>query len=145
MPLLLQPTSMTSSLVAQVVNNLPAMQECRFDSWDGKLPWRRDRLPIPVFLSFPGGSAGKESTSSAGDLGLVPKLGRSPGRRHGNPLQHFCLENPMDRGAWQLQSIESQRVRHNLATKHSSSKKGDILENNNESCHIATLYKEVNS
>ena len=51
----------------------------------------------------------------------------------------------MDRGAWQLQSIESQRVQHNQATKHSSAKKGDVLENNNESCcYITTFYKEVN-
>ena len=45
-------------------------------------------------LGFPGGSEGKESTCNAGDLGLIPGLGRSPGRRHGNPLQYFCLENP---------------------------------------------------
>ena len=36
-----------------------------------------------------------------GDMGLVPGLGRFPGGGHGNPLQYFCLENPMDRGAWQ--------------------------------------------
>ena len=34
------------------------------------------------------------------DVGLIPELGRSPGEGHGNPLQHSCLENPMDRGAW---------------------------------------------
>ena len=44
--------------------------------------------------SFPGGSDGKESTCNAGDLGLIPGLGRSPGRRHGNPLQYSGLENP---------------------------------------------------
>jgi len=44
---------------------------------------------------------GKESTCNAGDVGLIPGLGRSPGRGHGNPLQLGCLENPMDRGAWQ--------------------------------------------
>ena len=43
------------------------------------------------------GSNGKES---AGDLGLIPGLGRSPGEGNGNPLQYSCLENPMDRGAW---------------------------------------------
>ena len=36
-----------------------------------------------------------------GDAGFIPGSGRSPGRGHGNPLQYFCLENPMDRGAWQ--------------------------------------------
>ena len=45
--------------------------------------------------------SGKESAWNAGDLGLIPGLGRSPGGGHGNPLQYSCLENPMDRGAWQ--------------------------------------------
>ena len=45
-------------------------------------------------LGFPGGSDGKESACNAGDLGLIPGLGRSPGGGHGNPLQHSCLENP---------------------------------------------------
>ena len=48
---------------------------------------------------FPGSSAGKESACSAGDLGLIPGSGRSPGGGHGNPLQRSCLENPMDGGA----------------------------------------------
>ena len=76
------------------------MQETQFDSSVGKIPWRRDRLPTPVFLGFPGGSDAKESTCNAGDLGSNPGLGRSPGEGHGNPLQYSCLENPMDRGAW---------------------------------------------
>ena len=49
---------------------------------------------------FPGGSAGKESACHAGDLGLVPELGRSPREGDGYPLQYSCLENPMDRGSW---------------------------------------------
>ena len=49
---------------------------------------------------FPCSSVGKESACSAGDRGLIPGLGRSPGEGHGNPLQYSCLENPMDRGAW---------------------------------------------
>ena len=52
------------------------------------------------FRSFPLGSAGKESASSAGDLGSIPVSGRSPGEGNGYPLQHSCLENPKDRGAW---------------------------------------------
>ena len=61
-----------------------------------------------------GGSDGKESFCNAGDLGLIPGLGRSPGGGHGNPLQYSCLENSMDRGEepGRLQSIGSQRVRH---------------------------------
>ena len=60
---------------------------------------------------FPGGSDGKESACSAGDLGLtrmlilqvglIPVSGRLPGEGNGNPLQYSCLGNPMDRGAWQ--------------------------------------------
>ena len=48
---------------------------------------------------FPGGSDGKASACNAGDQGSIPGLGRSPGEGNGNPLQHSCLENPMDRGA----------------------------------------------
>ena len=49
---------------------------------------------------FPGGSAGKESACSAGDLGSIPGSGRSPGEGNGKSLQYSCLENPMDGGAW---------------------------------------------
>ena len=51
-------------------------------------------------LGFPRVSDGKESACSAGDLGSIPGLGRSPGEGNGNPLQSSCLENPMGRGAW---------------------------------------------
>ena len=54
-----------------------------------------------VYLGFPGGSNGKESASNAGDPGLIPGLGRSPGGGTDSPLQYSCLENPMDRAAWQ--------------------------------------------
>ena len=63
-------------------------------------------------MGFPGGSDGKESACNVGDLGLIPGLGRSPGEGHGYLLQYSCLENSMDRGAWQLQSMGSQRVGH---------------------------------
>ena len=55
-----------------------------------------DRLPIPVFLGFPCGSAGKESSCNEGDLGSNPGLGRSPGEGKGYPLQYSGLENSMD-------------------------------------------------
>ena len=45
-------------------------------------------------LSFPGGSDGEESTCNAEDLGSIPGWGRSPGGRHGNPIQYSCLANP---------------------------------------------------
>ena len=52
-------------------------------------------------MGFPGGSMGKESASNAGDWGSIPGSGRSPGEGNGNPLEYSCLENSMDRGAWQ--------------------------------------------
>ena len=57
--------------------------------------------PLPQQLSSPGGSDGKASVCNAGDLSSIPGWGRSPGEGNGNPLQYSCLENPMDRGAWQ--------------------------------------------
>ena len=59
---------------------------------------------------------GKEyvcNVGGAGDVGLIPELGRSPGGVHGDPLQYSCLENAMDREALGAQSIEVPRVRHN--------------------------------
>ena len=61
---------------------------CGYDGYGG----------LPQWLS------GKESTcnaGAAGDIGLIPGLGRSPGEGNGSPLQYCCLENPMNRGAWQ--------------------------------------------
>ena len=55
--------------------------------------------PFP-FKGFPGGSEVKASSCNAGDLGLIPGLGRCTGEGNGNPLQYSCLENPMDREAW---------------------------------------------
>ena len=50
---------------------------------------------------FPGGSDSKACVYNVGDPASIPGLGRSPGEGNGNPLQYYCLENPMDRGAWQ--------------------------------------------
>ena len=68
---------------------------------------RFDCFPYPFFIQwwpldvvFPGGTDSKESACSAGDLGSIPVLGRSPGEGKGNPLLYSCPENPMDRGAW---------------------------------------------
>ena len=56
---------------------------------------------LVLYISdFPGGSDGKASVYNAGDPGSIPGSGRSPGEGNGNPLQYYCLENPMDRGAW---------------------------------------------
>ena len=62
--------------------------------------WRR-KWKIRSDLYFPGSSDGKDSACNVGELGLIPGLGRSPVEGNGNPLQYSCLENPMDRGAWQ--------------------------------------------
>ena len=68
-----------------------------------------------ISLGFTGGSAGKESVCNAGDLGLIPGLGRPPGEGNGNPLQYSCLENPMDSGTWR-------------ATVHGVAKESDTTE-----------------
>ena len=68
-----------------------------------------------VTLVFCDGSAGKESACSAGDTGdtdLIPGLGTYPGGGSDNPLQCFCLKNPMVRGAWWATVQRSQRVGH---------------------------------
>ena len=52
-------------------------------------------------MGFPQWLSSKESACNAGDTGSIPRPGRSPGGRNGNPLQYSCLGNPMDRGAWQ--------------------------------------------
>ena len=70
------------------------MQETPVQFLDREDPWRRDRLPSPVFLGFPDGSDGKDSACNMGDLGSNPGLGRSPGEGHGNLLQYSCLESP---------------------------------------------------
>ena len=66
-----------------------------FHDWNCKI------LIILFCIYFPGVSDGKASAYTAGDLGSIPGLGRSPGEENGNPLQCSGLENPMDRGAWQ--------------------------------------------
>ena len=73
-------------------------EECRrsqFDSWVGMICWR-DRLPTPVLLVFPCGSAGKDFYWYMGYLSSVPGLGRSSGEGKGYPLQYSGLENSMD-------------------------------------------------
>ena len=55
---------------------------------------------------FSGGSDGEESACNAGDLGLIPESGRSLEEGNGNPLQYSCLENSMDRGAWDHKELD---------------------------------------
>ena len=67
-------------------------------------------------MHFPHSLVGKESARNAGDLESIPGLGRSPGEGNGNPFQYSCLENPMDRGAWQTTVRGVARVGHDLST-----------------------------
>ena len=83
------------------------MQETRFYSWVGKIRWRRDRLPTPVFSGFPVGSADEESDCNVGDLGSIHGLERHLGEGNDHPLQCSCLENSMD-----CISMASQRAAH---------------------------------
>ena len=62
---------------------------------------RQIKEVINLVWGFPGGSDRKESACNAGDLGLIPTLGRFPGEENGYLLQYSSPENPMDRGAWQ--------------------------------------------
>ena len=65
---------------------------------------------------FPGGSVVKNPPANAGDTGLIPGLGRSPGEGYGNPLQYSCLRIPWTEEPGGLQSMGSQTVRHNWVT-----------------------------
>ena len=70
-----------------------------------------------MYQGCPHISDGKESACNAGDPGSIPGSGRAPGEGNGNPLQYSCLENPMDRRAWQATVHGVARVIYNLATK----------------------------
>ena len=61
-------------------------------------------------MGFPGGSDGKESAYNAGDPGSNSGLGRSPEEENGYPLQYSCLENSMDRGAWQAKGVTKSQI-----------------------------------
>ena len=82
-------------------------------------PWR-DNSHLSLLLLFfrlPWFLSGKESACNAGDVSLIPRSGRSPREGNGEALEYSCLENPMDRGAWQATVHVVPRVGHNLATK----------------------------
>ena len=71
-------------------------------------------------MGFSGGSEGKVSACKAGDLGLIPGLGRSPGEGNGNPLQYSCLKIPWTEKPGRLQSMGLQRVGYKEMAAHSS-------------------------
>ena len=74
--------------------------------------WMGGEFEKEEYIFVPDGSDSKESTCNAGDPGSIPESRRFPGEGHGNPLQYSCLENSMDRGAWQTTVHALQRVRH---------------------------------
>ena len=75
--------------------------------------WKQQRIfAHNVNWGFPGSSDGKESAFNAGDLGLIPRSGGSPGEGNGNPLQYSCLENFTEEEPDRLQSMGLQRTGH---------------------------------
>ena len=84
----------STSRVDQLVKNLPAMQETPVLSWVRKFPWRRDKLPSPVFLGFPGGSDSKKNYLQCGRPGFSPWVRKIPLKRAWQPTPDSCLENP---------------------------------------------------
>ena len=91
-----------ATLIVQLVKNPPAMRRSWFDSWVGKIRWRRDRLPTPVLLGFPCGSAGKGPACNLGAWSLVP-LGRNfpSQRRRQKDLSPLLPKLPPPRGRGQ--------------------------------------------
>ena len=130
-------------------------RSCRFNPWVRKIHWKRKWQHTLVFLpgkphgqmslacyivhrivkswawistctnTHTGVRSGVES-ANAGDIGgIIPVLGRSPGERNGNPLQYFCLGNPINRGAW-------------WATVHGVTKESDMTEHTHAHTHVHT-------
>ena len=79
-------------------------------------------------MGFPCGSAGKESACNVGDLGSIPGLGRFPGEVNSYPFQYSCLENSMDREAWQaiIHGVTKSRTQLSNFHFHFSRKEGSI-------------------
>ena len=106
------------SLVAQV--KLSACNVGNLDSIPGLGRSPGDRKGYPLQYSglqnsidwFPGGSDGKASACNAGDSGLIPGSGRSPGKGNGNPLKYLAWRIPWTQEPARLQSMRSQKVRH---------------------------------
>ena len=80
-------------------------------------------------MGFSCGSAGKESACNVGDLGSIPGLERFPGEGNGNPLQYSCLENPMDRGAWQATVRGVAKNQTQLSTEFVQKKEAEVCLN----------------
>ena len=91
-------------------SNLLAEPEAGGASAQALPPWIRGFLTT-LTSGFPGGSGVKHTPAQAGDVGLIPGSGRSPGEGNGNPLQYSCLDNPTDRGAcWASHGVAKSRT-----------------------------------
>ena len=129
----------TLDLLAQAIvqqNSIHCEPERNHQRWESPLPicklitfcifswWKvQGALQISFIrgLKLPWWLSGKEPLPKAGDLGLIPESGRSPGDGNGNPLQCSCQGNPMNRGDWQAIVHEVAKVGHDLATKQQQS------------------------
>ena len=95
--------------------NLPVVKCNTFSTQNTTFPIQFC-LQLYKTLGFPCGSVVKNPPASAGDMGSIPGLGRSPGEENGNLLQYSCLGNPMDRGEWRAtQSMGSQKSETQLS------------------------------
>ena len=110
--------TLPSSVPPLPVSTPLGSQECQ-----AGLPVLQSSFPLAIYfthdsiyMGFPGGSVVKNLPANAGVSGLIIGSGRSCGEGNGNLLQYSCLGNPMERRAYRLQSMGSQRVRYNLAT-----------------------------
>ena len=101
----------STSLIAELEKNPPAIRRPPFDSWVGKILWRWDRLPTPLFLSVPYGSDGKEFASNEEDLGSIPVLGRSLEKWMATNSSILAWGIP-----WAVWPTGLQRVRHHWVT-----------------------------
>ena len=127
---------------------------CPAEDWEGLLmrnesevPWRFKRkknwktwvfqatrwcihlLRLPLHRGFSGGLEIKNQPANAGDSDSIPGLGRAPGEGNGNPLQYYCLGNPMDRGDW-------------LGTVHGVTKELDTINCNNKALQTGWLQQQ---
>ena len=113
----LRPTTFPNKDSSSKKHNFLPMEGSPFWKWVfTSRVWAAPCLGIREVLGFPRGSDGKEFTCNARDLGLIPGLGRSPGGWHGNTLQYSCLENPMDRIAWEatVYGVAKSRIQLNM-------------------------------
>ena len=97
----------------------------------------RVNMGLTVFQGFPSSSDGKESACNAGDLGLIPGLGRFPGGGHGNPLQYSCLENP--HGQRSLAGYSSWGHKEPDTTGRLSTHHNSLLRDSMEHVRVCTV------